>query len=138
MTLPPIPRVLVDRRVLVVDDDADMRELLAETLMDAGAEVHVAETADAAFAELATFAPHALLCDVSLPGEDGYSLMRRIRALPEVRGGRVRAVAFTGYAQRADRERAKEAGFDLHVTKPADAIAIALALAKLIDSQTPA
>jgi CheY-like chemotaxis protein len=134
VTLAPIPKVLVGRRVLVVDDDPDMRELVAESLTDAGAEVRVVETAEAALVSLAAFAPHVLLCDVSLPDEDGYSLMRRIRALPEDRGGRVRAVAFTGYARREDRELAMNAGFDLHLTKPADAVAIALALANLIDA----
>jgi CheY-like chemotaxis protein len=136
--MPPIPRLLADRRVLVVDDDADTREILGETLMDAGAEVRTASSATLALVELAAFAPHVLLCDVGLQGDDGYTLIRRIRALPESCGGRVRAAAFTGHARQEDRDRAKAAGFDLHLTKPIDGEVLAKALANLARGDEPA
>jgi CheY-like chemotaxis protein len=138
MSTPPIPTVLRGRRVLVIDDDDDSRELLAELLAEAGAEVRTASDADTALAELAAFAPHVLVCDVSMPGEDGYALMRRIRALPQDRGGSVRAATFTAYARAEDRARAVSAGFDLHLTKPADAVALTKALASLADRGSPA
>jgi len=128
-----VPVVLQGRRVLVVDDEEDSRELIGEILEEAGAEVRTAGNAERALVELAAFDPHVLVCDVSMPGEDGYSLMRRIRARKPEPGWHVAAAALTAYARDEDRERALAAGFDLHVTKPIEAVAFALAIAALAD-----
>jgi CheY-like chemotaxis protein len=70
---------------------------------------------------LADFRPHVMLCDVAMPGEDGYSLIRRVRALPPEQGGRIPAVALTALATKKDRRRALAAGFQMHVSKPTPA-----------------
>jgi CheY-like chemotaxis protein len=83
---------------------------------------------------MADFAPHVVICDVCMPGEDGYTLIRRIRELPVDRGGRVAAAALTGFARSEDRARSLAAGFDLHLTKPFDATKLILALSSLADA----
>jgi two-component system CheB/CheR fusion protein len=104
------------RRVLVVDDNADAATSLADLLAVIGHEVRVAHTGPAAIEAAATFRPEVLLLDIGLPGMDGYEVARRVRehsALKETL-----LVALTGYGQEEDRQRAAEAGFDHHLTKP--------------------
>ncbi len=132
MSSSTIPTLLRGRRVLVVDDDADGRELVGELLQEAGAEVRTAGDADAAMSDLAAFTPHLVVCDVNMPGIDGYTLMRRIRALPPAEGGNVKAAAFTGFGRPEDHTRSAQAGFDLHLTKPIDGADLARALAALL------
>jgi CheY-like chemotaxis protein len=81
----------------------------------------IVTVADSATAAL-DYVPSAqlLLADIAMPGEDGYSLIRRVRALPAEQGGRVPAVALTAYAGERDRELALEAGFDRHIAKPVE------------------
>jgi two-component system CheB/CheR fusion protein len=107
-------------RVLVVDDDRDTREAVAEMLAQAGAEVRVAESTAAALRAFAEFAPSLILSDIAMPGEDGCSLLRKIRALGSSRGGNVPAIALTALAREDDRTRALAAGFHLFVSKPVD------------------
>jgi two-component system CheB/CheR fusion protein len=107
-------------RVLVVDDDRDTREAVAEMLAQAGAEVRVAESTAAALQAFAEFAPSLILSDIAMPGEDGCSLLRKIRALGSSRGGNVPAIALTALAREDDRTRALAAGFHLFVSKPVD------------------
>jgi signal transduction histidine kinase len=104
-------------RILLVEDEVDARESLREILLQAGAEVTAVGDAAAAFAALTAWHPHLLLCDIGLPGEDGYGLIRRIRALPD-EARNVLAVAVTAYAGTSDRTRALRAGFQAHVAKP--------------------
>jgi len=106
-------------RILLVDDDAGSREVVSDMLHFHGAEVRAVPSAAAAMAALDDFLPDVLLCDIAMPTEDGYSLIRRIRALPAEKGGKVPAVAVTALATRDDRKRALAAGFQLHVVKPA-------------------
>ncbi len=103
-------------RCLVVDDDADTRELVRMILEGCGARVVVAVSA----AEAIPHVPNAdvLVADLGMPGEDGYALMRRIRELPAAEGGRIPAIALTAFATESDRVRALEAGFHRHITKP--------------------
>ncbi len=106
--------------VLVCDDEVDARELLCAVLTQAGAKVEAVGSANAAVEAVRHHAPSVLVSDIGMPQEDGYSLMRRVRALPASSGGRVPAVALTAYATKADVQRALAAGFQEHVAKPVD------------------
>jgi len=105
-------------RVLVVEDEADSREVLALILERSGAEVLVAAAAGEALGILERELPDVLVADIEMPVEDGYSLVARMRALPSERGGRTPAVALTAYAGAVDRAKLLDAGFDRHVPKP--------------------
>jgi two-component system CheB/CheR fusion protein len=107
-------------RILVVDDDPGAREAATELLRQAGAEVLAAESAAAALALIEDFRPGVLLCDIAMPGEDGYSLIRKVRALGPARGGAVTAIALTALVSDADRREALTAGFQRHLAKPID------------------
>ena len=125
------PGVLRGLAVLIVDDDADTREALALLLARAGARVATAGSAAEALAAVAGRIPDLLLADIGMPGEDGYDLLRRLRALPPERGGRVPAVALTAYARSEDRERSGAAGFQAHLAKPVDPDGLVALLAEL-------
>lgn len=113
-------RPLAGLRLLVVEDEATGREMLAELLGQYGAEVTVAASAEEAMAALAREVPDVLVSDVGMAGESGYDLMRRVRALPLDRGGRVPALAFTAYSSSQDRLESLDAGFQAHLAKPTD------------------
>ncbi len=104
---------------LVVDDEPDTRELVAAMLERAGATVTCAPGAAPALFALGAGAADVLVSDLGMPGETGYDLVRKLRALPA--GARTAAVALTAFARVEDRERALEAGFDAHLPKPVDA-----------------
>jgi PAS domain S-box-containing protein len=106
------------RRVLVVDDNVDAAEMLAELLKLDGHEVRTATSGPDALEAVAGFVPHVALLDIGLPGMNGFELARRLRAQPGLTG--LTLVAVTGWGQREDREQSKEAGFDHHLTKPVD------------------
>jgi PAS domain S-box-containing protein len=108
--------------VLIVDDNEDAREMLAEVLMMHGHQTHTAPDADAALALALRVKPELALLDIGLPGIDGHELGRRLRALPELE--RIQLVALTGYGQPSDRERSSRAGFQAHLVKPVDVAAI--------------
>jgi CheY-like chemotaxis protein len=105
-------------RILVVDDDEDARELLETLLTEAGARVTSAESAAEAMKALARARFDVLVSDIAMPNEDGYALIRRVRALPRDAGGAIAAVAVTAFARAQDRRRALSAGFTSWVTKP--------------------
>ena len=106
------------RRVLIVDDNVDSAESLAQLLRLQGHEVHTAYDGIAAVATASRHDPDVIILDIGLPGVDGYETTRRLR---EQNGGRRPViVALTGYGAEADRERAERAGFDHHMTKPPD------------------
>ncbi|HEX9049347.1 MAG TPA: ATP-binding protein [Anaeromyxobacter sp.] len=112
------PRVVARRRVLVVDDNRDAAESLAELVQAFGHEVEIAHDGPSALAR-ARATPHDfVLCDIGLPGMSGYDVARALREDPGAGFGRL--VAVSGYAQPEDQRRAAEAGFDLHVAKPPD------------------
>ena len=94
---------LKDLRILVVEDDADTRELLKTILERCGAEVRAVASSSAALAEMANRIPNVLISDIGMAGENGYDLIKKIRSLEPERGGRVPAVAPTAYAAAADR-----------------------------------
>jgi len=107
-------------RILVVEDEPDARELLCTLLEGEGALVASAASAEEAMQRFAEMRPDILLSDIGLPGEDGCSLMRRVRALGPGRGGNLPAVAITAYSSSEDVRRVLRAGFDKHLSKPAD------------------
>jgi PAS domain S-box-containing protein len=114
------PSSLGGRRLLVVDDDADTREAIGFLLLRAGAVVETVASAREALAAIERSRPDVLIADIGMPGEDGYELIRQVRALPPERGGRMPAVALTAYARPEDRERALAAGYEEHVAKPVE------------------
>jgi CheY-like chemotaxis protein len=105
-------------RVLVVEDNRDVAESLRDLVEAFGHEVQVARSGDAALSQARTSPPDVVLCDIGLPGMNGYDLARAFRSDPALRHARL--VAVTGYAQAEDRREAAEAGFDRHVGKPPD------------------
>ncbi len=118
-------------RLLVVDDEEDSRELLAAILAGSGAAVETAASAAEAFAAFRERRPDVLLSDIAMPNEDGYELIRRIRALPERDGGRTPAIALTAHARAEDRTRALLAGFRAHVPKPIEPTELIAVLASI-------
>jgi len=117
--------------ILAVDDDPDTRELLEAILSRQGAEIRVASSAREAYRIFAEWRPAVLLADIEMPGEDGYSLVRRIRALTGREGVSVIAMALTAYARAEDRVRALSAGFQFHLAKPVDPIELTSVIASL-------
>ena len=110
---------LVGRSILVVDDDEDTRELLVSVLEAAGARVRAARTAEEAVRLGIEMAPDAVVSDIAMPGEDGFSMMQRLSVALASRTPRVR-VALSAFAGAQDRERALAAGFQHHIAKPVD------------------
>jgi CheY-like chemotaxis protein len=115
----PVP---TGRRVLVVDDNADAAEMMAMLLELDGHDVRVAHDARSALDVASEFAPHVGLFDIGLPDADGYELARRVRG--DHRLLHMYLIAVTGWGQEEDRRRAREAGFDSHLTKPAEPQAV--------------
>jgi signal transduction histidine kinase/DNA-binding response OmpR family regulator len=104
-------------RILVVDDEADTRELILTVLRQCGAEVRGSESADEALVMFGEWSPDLLISDIGLPGEDGYSLLKKVRE-SEQEFSQIPAVALTAYASAEDRERVLSAGFKMHIAKP--------------------
>ena len=105
-------------RVLVVDDDPDTCEIIGAILERAGAEIRACLSASQALATLDTWLPDILISDIAMPGEDGYALIRKVRARRAEQGGRVPAVALTAYGRSEDRAKVLSAGFQVHAGKP--------------------
>jgi len=105
-------------RLLVVEDDVDTREMLVTVFERCGASVRAAASTEEAIEALQREAPDVLVSDIGLPARDGYALIRRVRALEADKGGRIPALALTGYGRSEDRGRALAAGFDLQIPKP--------------------
>ncbi len=110
----------VARRVLVVEDNLDTAETLRDLLVLSGFEVEIAGSGDDGVAAAHQFHPDVVLCDLGLPGMNGYEVANALRHDPET--APVRLIALTGYGGDEDRRRSREAGFDVHLTKPVDPI----------------
>jgi CheY-like chemotaxis protein len=119
-------------RVLIVEDDADTRELVQATLEQAGASVDVASNAEDARREMLADPPDVLISDIRMPEEDGYSLMQSLRNAGIV----TPAIALTAYARSEDATDARAAGFQIHLAKPIDAGRLIDAVAKLFHNHT--
>ena len=111
---------LAGLRILAVDDEPDARDLFRTLLEGCGAEVWTAGSAGEALERLPDARPDLLLVDIGMAGEDGYSLMRKLRARPPEAGGATPAIALTAFARDQDRQKALAAGCQLHVTKPVE------------------
>jgi two-component system CheB/CheR fusion protein len=124
LAAPPVEAVPVpsrstarQRRILVIDDGVDAANLLRDVLALEGHEVHVAYDGPSGIRIAHEFQPEVIICDIGLPGMDGYQVARALRADSSLQGAYL--VALSGYAQTEDRERAVRAGFDRHLPKPA-------------------
>jgi PAS domain S-box-containing protein len=129
---PSAPVPLDGVRVLVVDDDLDACELLETALQETGASVRAVHSVRAALEELESFHPDLLLSDIGMPEEDGYSLIRQVRARESATGGHVPAVALTAFASQPDREQALALGFEEHLAKPTSPSELSRMVARLV------
>jgi PAS domain S-box-containing protein len=128
---PIAARALEGLEVLIVDDEADARELLATILERAGARVHAAASVSEALQALDRAHPQVLVSDLGLPGEDGHDLIRRVRARDAAAGGRIPALALTAYARAEERRAALLAGFQMHMAKPLEPAELVMAVVRL-------
>jgi CheY-like chemotaxis protein len=108
--------------VMVLDDEASVRELLALTLSKCGASVTLASSVEDALSLLPNLSPDIVISDIAMPGADGYEFIQKLRALARPRGADLPVIALTAYASVHDRDRALRAGFDTHLTKPIDPV----------------
>lgn len=125
-------KLLSGKKILVLDDDADMRELIGMILSDAGAKVFAENDAQSAFALLEAEPHDVAISDLAMPGEDGYAFARRVRSSGIEGVRRIPLVAMTAYARAEDRRRVLAAGFDRHVAKPIEPDELVEALAAVI------
>ena len=127
----PIERKLDGLRVSIVDDDNDACAMLQFSLEMSGAEVKTSSSVAEALTSLREWKPDILLTDINMPGEDGYSLIRKLRAMKPEQGSNIPAIALTAMARPEDMETALSAGFQLHLPKPVDIDELAEAIASL-------
>jgi signal transduction histidine kinase/DNA-binding response OmpR family regulator len=118
-------------RVLIVDDDNDTCEMLTFALNLLGADAQASKSVSEAFSSIADWKPDILLTDINMPGEDGYSLIRRLRSLTPENGANIPAIALTALARPEDSEQAISVGFQLHLAKPIDIDELAKAIGNL-------
>ncbi len=124
--------ILYGLRILAVDDEPDMRDMLKLMLEQCGADVITAASAREAFEVLPGFKPDVLVCDIGMPEEDGYSLIRKVRALEPRQGGNTPAIALTGYVRVEERMQALEAGYQMFVPKPVEVNELTSMIASLV------
>lgn len=126
----PIPS-LKGLRILVVDDEVDAREIVSAILVQAGAEVATAPGVQQAIDLIDRWAPDVLISDIGMPNQDGYELIRRVRALPADKPRTIPAIALTAFARKQDRLRVLSAGYQMHVPKPIEPIELATVVASV-------
>jgi CheY-like chemotaxis protein len=119
-------------QILVVEDEDDTRELITDMLSRYGASVRAANSAAAAIDLLQAWRPDVLVSDIAMPGEDGYSFMRRVRSLPPEQGGDMPAIAVTALAGATDRRTALASGYQEHLSKPIDPTTLIVTIAALM------
>ena len=117
-------------RVVVLDDSADNRFLIKQVLESMGAEVKEVESVSNALKLLQHFRPHIILSDISIPEEDGFSFIRKLRQLPREKGGEIPAIALTAYASLEDARKVLAAGFQAHLPKPIDILRLGSVVAE--------
>jgi CheY-like chemotaxis protein len=128
--------VLDGLKVLVVDDEPDVRNFVLMTFKECGAETATASNADEALRILEEWRPDVLVADIGMPDEDGYTLIHRVRSLPPDRGGKTPAMALTAYARTEDRVRILSSGYQIHVAKPVEPVELIAAVASLAGRTT--
>jgi CheY-like chemotaxis protein len=126
---------LTGLRVLAVDDQPDTLDMITSVLSQCGAEVETSTSAAAAFAKLGLWRPDVIIADIGMPDEDGYSLVKRIRALAPEQGGTIPAVALTAYARVEDRVRSLSSGYQMHVPKPVEPVELMTIVASLASNR---
>jgi len=131
------PQSLEGIRILVVEDDNDARELVTRVLRDFRAEVREASTVESAKTALREFFADLVVSDISMPGEDGYDLIRYLRSSGSALG-HIPAIALTAFARDEDRNRVLEAGYQRHLVKPIDTLKLVEMAAALIGRSRPA
>lgn len=125
--------------VLCVDDERDARDLVTALLERFGAKVTAKPSAADALKALNSEEKFdVLVSDISMPGEDGYSLIRKIRALPPEEGGKIPAIALTAFSRLEDKERTREEGYDQHVAKPVEPMKLVHTINELVQPKTKA
>ncbi len=129
------PPELKGIKILAVEDEPDARRLIVAVLEQCGAQVKECESVSQALELLKDFRPDVLVSDIGLPEEDGYSLIRKIRAAEEGTGTRLPAVALTAFARVEDRLKALSEGYNMHVAKPVEPAELALVIASLTNSK---
>jgi CheY-like chemotaxis protein/anti-sigma regulatory factor (Ser/Thr protein kinase) len=122
----------LDVSVILVDDDADTGEAIAVVLREHGAQVRIARSVDEALAIDTATHNDVVVSDISMPGSDGYALIRKVRDRDADRGSHTVAIAMTGLAGRYDRDKALAAGFDEHVAKPIEPVALVATIRELV------
>ncbi|MCW1886058.1 PAS domain-containing protein [Luteolibacter flavescens] len=128
---PLIPGQLDGISIVALDDEVDAVTFVERLLVGCGATVHTATSTAQAYELVKRHLPDVIVSDIGMPGEDGYSFMRRVRELPPAEGGRARALAVTAYARSIDRVRALESGFQMHIAKPVDPAELIASVAAL-------
>jgi signal transduction histidine kinase/ActR/RegA family two-component response regulator len=118
-------------RVLLVDDEAEAREILSTVITRTGAEVKTCKSAGEALSKLVEWKPDVILSDIAMPDEDGYSFINKVRSLPREKGGETPAAALTAYARDVDRRQALAAGYQMHIAKPIGAGQLVTMIARL-------
>ena len=127
------PPSLKGLRVLVVDDEVDARTLLTAMLERCGAQVVAVSSSREGLDSIESWMPDVLIADIGMPVEDGYALIKKVRALPRERGGETPALALTAYARTEDRVRALAEGYQVHLAKPVDRYELAAVVANLAE-----
>ena len=122
-------------RVLVVDDDLDTRDLLKVALSNAGAEVKTCSSSAEALTVLKTWKADCLVSDIGMPGEDGCELLKKVRALKKSEGGKIPAIALTGFAAITDQARSNAAGYQIHLSKPVVLSELTSHIARLVEEE---
>jgi PAS domain S-box-containing protein len=129
----PLP--LTALTLLVIDDDRDSLEVANEVLTKQGGEVIMASGAAEGLELLKSRRPHVVICDISMPGKNGYQFIREVRSLPKSAGGQTPAIALTGFARPEDRTKAMIAGYQKHVVKPVNTQKLMIAVSDLVSTQ---
>lgn len=128
-------------RIMAVDDEVDTRDMIRAVLEEVGANVLTAGSAKEALETFPGWKPDVLICDIGMPGEDGYALIRKVRKAEAEEGRNTPAIALTGYARVEDRVRALAAGFQMFIPKPVEANELLTTVANLLastnDTQQP-
>jgi signal transduction histidine kinase/AmiR/NasT family two-component response regulator len=128
---PENPSALAGVRALFVDDEADAREVITMMLAQGGAEVRTAVSATEALAACDEWRPDVLISDIGMPGEDGYTLMKKLRARERALGGHIPAIALTAYGRQEDRRRCLSVGYEYHIPKPVEPAELLAVVASL-------
>ncbi|WP_442940379.1 PAS domain S-box protein [Nostoc sp.] len=129
--------LLAGVKILLVDDQADVREFFSFALEQYGATVTAVESADEALQTLVQSKPDILLSDIGMPLMDGYMLLGEVRKLPPEQGGQIPAIALTAYAGEINYNQAMAAGFQKHLPKPVDPADLATAIVSLVGHTSP-